>query len=46
MPEHFDGKYGKGKFELVQVTDMEKAGCLDEAVKGSSADLVRMPQRC
>jgi nucleoside-diphosphate-sugar epimerase len=36
MIDFFSKKYGDGKFELVQVEGMEKAGCFDEAVKGTS----------
>ncbi|KAF2724201.1 NAD(P)-binding protein [Polychaeton citri CBS 116435] len=34
MPEHFDKRYRSGKFEMVQVEDMEKEGCFDDAAKG------------
>ena len=34
MPDHFDKHYGSGKFEMIQVGDMAKDGCLDGAVKG------------
>lgn len=30
----FDEKHGKGKFELVVVSDISKEGAFDEAVKG------------
>ncbi|KAF2135660.1 uncharacterized protein K452DRAFT_354301 [Aplosporella prunicola CBS 121167] len=33
----FDKKYGKGRFELVAVPDMEADGAYDEAVKGVAA---------
>ncbi|CAM1501447.1 Fc.00g034310.m01.CDS01 [Cosmosporella sp. VM-42] len=32
----FDGKYGKGNFELVTVEDMNRDGAYDEVVKGKS----------
>ena len=32
--ELFDGKYGKGKFEAVEVPDMMSKNAFDEAVKG------------
>lgn len=34
MPDHFEKKYGKEKFEMVQVEDMEMKGCFDGAVQG------------
>lgn len=34
MIDYFDKKYGKGKFELVEVKEMDKIGALDEAMKG------------
>lgn len=34
MSEHFVSKHGAGKFELVQVAELDKLGCLDEAIKG------------
>ncbi|KAI0837182.1 NAD(P)-binding protein [Hypoxylon sp. FL0890] len=36
VKEHFDKKYGPGKFELVEVSDMVGSGAFDEAVKGAS----------
>ncbi|KAH9878176.1 hypothetical protein J1614_003393 [Plenodomus biglobosus] len=36
MPTHFEKRYGKGTFEMVQVRDMEREGCFDAAVKGCS----------
>lgn len=35
MTEYFDKKYGKGKFELVEVKELDKKGALDDAVKGN-----------
>lgn len=35
LSEHFEKKYGAGKFELVKVPALDKEGCLDDAVKGS-----------
>ena len=32
----FDGKYGAGKFELVEVPDMGKEGAYDEAMVGAA----------
>ena len=40
MPGHFEKKYGEGKFEMVQVEDMEKEGCFDPAVQGKCAKAV------
>ena len=37
LVEYFDKKYGKGNFELAQVSDFTADGCLDKAVKGCSA---------
>ncbi|KAF2726102.1 NAD dependent epimerase/dehydratase [Polychaeton citri CBS 116435] len=34
MKTLFDSRYGPGKFELVEATELEKPGSLDEAVKG------------
>jgi len=34
MEPHWNTKYGAGKFELLQVAELDKIGCLDEAVKG------------
>ena len=34
MTKHFNDKHDGGRFELVQVADLDKLGCLDEAVKG------------
>jgi hypothetical protein len=34
MPTHFEKRYGKGTFEMVQVKDMEREGCFEAAVKG------------
>ncbi|KAI1413248.1 NAD(P)-binding protein [Hypoxylon sp. FL1857] len=36
VKEHFDKKYGPGKFELVEIPDMVVSGAFDEAVKGAS----------
>lgn len=33
---YFTGKYGQGKFELVEVPDMANHGAFDQAVKGAS----------
>jgi nucleoside-diphosphate-sugar epimerase len=35
MTEYFDKKYGKGKFELVEVKELDKKGALDEVMKGT-----------
>ncbi|KAI0149963.1 NAD(P)-binding protein [Hypoxylon sp. NC0597] len=37
VKEHFEKKYGPGKFELVEVPDMVVSGAFDEVVKGASA---------
>jgi hypothetical protein len=34
MPVHFEKHYGERRFEMMQVEDMAKAGCLDHAVEG------------
>ncbi|KEF54733.1 uncharacterized protein A1O9_09175 [Exophiala aquamarina CBS 119918] len=34
MSDHFDNLYGKGKFKLVAVPQMEVDGAFDEAIKG------------
>ena len=34
LTELFDGKYGKGAFEVAEVADLAKDGSLDEATKG------------
>ncbi|KAF2434704.1 aldehyde reductase [Tothia fuscella] len=34
MLDFFSKRHGNAKFELIQVEDMEKPGCFDEAVKG------------
>lgn len=34
--DFFGGKYGEGKFELIEVSDMAVPGCFDKAVKGAS----------
>ena len=34
ITELFDKKYGKGKFEAVEVKDMAESGAFDEACKG------------
>ena len=31
----FDDKYGKGKFEMVQVTDIGQEGAFDQVLKGT-----------
>ncbi|OTA80867.1 hypothetical protein M434DRAFT_216980 [Hypoxylon sp. CO27-5] len=36
VKEHFEKKYGPGKFELVEVSDMVASGAFDEVVKGAS----------
>ena len=34
MTDLFDNKYGKGKFEAVEVKDMAESGAFDDACKG------------
>lgn len=34
LQKYFDQKYGTGKLTLVQLEDLGKEGCFDEAVKG------------
>lgn len=34
LTKHWNDKHGAGKFELVQVAELDKPGCLDEAIKG------------
>ncbi|KAI1459463.1 NAD(P)-binding protein [Annulohypoxylon moriforme] len=36
LKEHFEKKYGPGKFELVEVPDMLASGAFDEVVRGVS----------
>ncbi|KAI1136072.1 NAD(P)-binding protein [Hypoxylon sp. FL0543] len=36
LKEHFDKKYGPGKFEMVVISDMVASGAFDEVVKGAS----------
>ncbi|KAI0882237.1 aldehyde reductase [Annulohypoxylon maeteangense] len=36
MNEHFEKKYGPGKFELAEVPDMLASGAFDKAMKGAS----------
>ncbi|KAH7355648.1 hypothetical protein BKA66DRAFT_475292 [Pyrenochaeta sp. MPI-SDFR-AT-0127] len=37
LSDHFEKQYGADSFHLVEISDMLKAGALDEAVKGVSA---------
>jgi nucleoside-diphosphate-sugar epimerase len=34
LQEYFDKTHGTGKFEMIQVEDLSKAGAFDQAVKG------------
>src|SRR4051812_5647887 len=34
--DYFNGKYGDGKFELIEVPEMGDPGAFDEAVKGAA----------
>ncbi|USP77765.1 hypothetical protein yc1106_05039 [Curvularia clavata] len=36
MPNHFEKRYGTGKFEMVEVRNMESEGCFETAIKGCS----------
>lgn len=36
LVEHFENKYGSGKFELVEVPELDQKGSLDEVIKGQS----------
>ena len=35
MREYFDQKYGRGKFELVELKELDRMGSLGEAMKGT-----------
>jgi hypothetical protein len=36
MPNYFEERYGKDKFEMIEVKDMAEEGCLDDAIEGMS----------
>jgi nucleoside-diphosphate-sugar epimerase len=35
LSEFFDSRYGKDKFELVEIADLSASGALDETLKGT-----------
>lgn len=41
MPSHFEKRYGTGKFEMVEVRNMESEGCFETAIKGVFQAAVR-----